>query len=263
LLLILIEHQSDTDRMMPLRLLLFAVLYWERQWREWQSRPKPRQTVELRPVLPIVLYTAPVPWGSTRTILDLLGEPKEFHSYAPRWEPLFWNLADQTTEALLASNNVWLKALAVMRAEGDEPAAFHEVFGKAILGLEELGAQDPVRWGDLMRLLLTWVYWRRPEAERSSLLKEAIASQLDLERKKEIQTMTSKWGPTLIEVSMAKGEAKGQLLAARKILRSLLEDRFGSIPEELAQRIETTDDLERLQTTARQVYQVKNLDEIT
>src|SRR5262249_37729444 len=37
LLLVLIEHQSDTDRLMPLRLLLFAVLYWDRQWRGWEG----------------------------------------------------------------------------------------------------------------------------------------------------------------------------------------------------------------------------------
>src|SRR3954451_23307075 len=37
LVCVLIEHQSDTDPLMPLRLLLFATLYWDRQWRDWKS----------------------------------------------------------------------------------------------------------------------------------------------------------------------------------------------------------------------------------
>jgi hypothetical protein len=32
---ILIEHQSVPDPVMPLR-LVYAVLFWERQWREWR-----------------------------------------------------------------------------------------------------------------------------------------------------------------------------------------------------------------------------------
>src|SRR5436309_14941232 len=36
LVLVLIEHQSSPEAWLPLRLLLFAVLYWERQWRDWE-----------------------------------------------------------------------------------------------------------------------------------------------------------------------------------------------------------------------------------
>src|SRR5205085_2820520 len=42
LVVILLEHQSDTDPLMPLRTLYFAVTYWDKQWREWESLPRPR-----------------------------------------------------------------------------------------------------------------------------------------------------------------------------------------------------------------------------
>src|SRR4051794_38796212 len=35
LVVVLIEHQSRTDRLLPLRLLYFAAVYWDKQWREW------------------------------------------------------------------------------------------------------------------------------------------------------------------------------------------------------------------------------------
>src|ERR1700682_1880845 len=42
LVCVLIEHQSDTDPLMPLRLLYFAVVYWERQWHAWEGSGRPR-----------------------------------------------------------------------------------------------------------------------------------------------------------------------------------------------------------------------------
>ena len=83
LVVILLEHQSDTDRFMPLRLLLFIVLYWDRQWREWLESPQPREPLRLRPILPIVFYTGPTNWGSARAIVDLLDESAEFHPFVP------------------------------------------------------------------------------------------------------------------------------------------------------------------------------------
>ncbi len=61
---------------------------------------------------------------------------------------------------------------------------------------------------------------------------------------------------------MAEGEAKGQMREARRLLRNLLEDRFGPLPEVLAQRIEATADLERLRAAVRQVSHLSQLDDL-
>ncbi len=61
LVAILIEHQSDTDPFVPLRTLLTTTGFWERAWREWEAKAKPRPPFVLPPVIPIVLYTADVP----------------------------------------------------------------------------------------------------------------------------------------------------------------------------------------------------------
>jgi hypothetical protein len=49
---------------------------------------------------------------------------------------------------------------------------------------------------------------------------------------------------------------------AREILRTLLEDRFGPLPKKLLQRIEATDDLERLREAVRQVHRLQKLDDL-
>jgi hypothetical protein len=77
LVCVLIEHQSDTDPLLPLRLLYFAVQYWDRQWRDWEQLSPPRPPLRLRPVLPLVLYTGVRPWGSNRALIDRTGEAFE------------------------------------------------------------------------------------------------------------------------------------------------------------------------------------------
>src|SRR5262249_31599308 len=54
LVFLLIEHQSDTDTLVPLRTLYYAVVYWDRQWQAWTRLPSPRPPLRLNPVLPIV-----------------------------------------------------------------------------------------------------------------------------------------------------------------------------------------------------------------
>jgi hypothetical protein len=61
---------------------------------------------------------------------------------------------------------------------------------------------------------------------------------------------------------MAEGEARGKVIASRALLQSLLEDRFGPLPEALQQRIVAIDDVERLQNAARQVHRLQQLDEL-
>lgn len=258
LVCVLIEHQSDLDAVMPLRLLYFAVTYWDRQWRIWEQQPRPRAPLRLSPVLPLVLYTGATPWESNRTLGDLLGEPKVFHGFAPSWQPLFWNLADQTPEGLLNSGEEWLQMLAVLRVQGEEAATFARVFTEALHQLEGLHGRDHVRWYDLMRIVLTWAMWRRPTLERETLLAAAQLAQADISRQREVQTMTQ----TIAEALYEEGIVKGQLLNARTILRRLLTKRFQTLPEAVIQRIDATSDLERLQACIEQVSEMRTLDEL-
>jgi hypothetical protein len=271
---LLIEHQSDTDPLMPLRLLFFLVGYWERQWQEWEQSARPRAALRLHPVLPIVLYTAPVSWGSNRTVIDLLGEPEAFHVFAPRWEPLFWNLADRTPEQLLESQEDWLHALAVIRAQDEEGPRFQDIYGQAYVRIRSLGEQNLVRWDQLARMIYHWGHHCRPESEREALRTIAEASQTNPARRREIQQM----GQTIAEAlrteglnqgraeglnqGRTEGRTEGQIIGARTILRTLLEEKFGTLPDELLHRMETATDLSRLQHATRQAVRLEKLEDL-
>jgi hypothetical protein len=131
LLCLLLEHQSQTDRSMPLRMLVNGSMFWDSQWKEWEaSDPKPGP-LELTPIVPVVFHTGLTRWISNRTLAELVRGPKELREMAPQWPIRFWDLADRTSEQLLAASSPWLNALAVVRATNDEASGFRQVFSAA------------------------------------------------------------------------------------------------------------------------------------
>jgi hypothetical protein len=55
---------------------------------------------------------------------------------------------------------------------------------------------------------------------------------------------------------------QGELRGHRKILRQLLTERFGVLPEGVQQQIDQATDLGRLAAAIRQAFIVKSLDEL-
>jgi hypothetical protein len=57
----------------------------------------------------------------------------------------------------------------------------------------------------------------------------------------------------------AKGKAEGRLDEAREILQGLLEEKFGSVPDAVRQRIQAATDLARLHAATRGVLHLSSL----
>src|SRR5262249_47878965 len=150
LVCVLLEHQSGTHTMFPFRRLSLAVIYWDREWYGWKQRRGAKPPLRLSPVLPIVLYTGATPWGSNRKLIDLFGEPAAFHPFVPDWGPLFWNVADQTPEALLDSGEPWLQLLAGIRAQRADARTFPAVFEEAFRRVHDLHGTGRRRWDDVV-----------------------------------------------------------------------------------------------------------------
>ncbi len=278
LVCVLIEHQSDTDALMPLRALYFGVGYWDRQWKTWGGQKPPRPPLRLSPVLPIILYTGPTPWGSNRTMADLLTEPKVFHTFAPKWEPIFWSLAEYTPEQLLNSGAPWLEMMAVLRVERAETAVFQGILIEAMKRLASLQGREEVRWSDCLRVILTYASWRRPPQEAKAL--EDIALAVHPTRKQEVgqmfQTIAEQLiergrnegraeaqtiAEQLIERGRNEGRAEGELQTHRENLRRLLLRRFQQLPEDILQRIASCADVERLKLALDRVLVWNSVDD--
>jgi hypothetical protein len=263
LVYVLLEHQSQMDQLMPLRLFLLVAGCWARQLVEWEASPR-QDPFELRPVLPIVLYTGPGAWNSSRTLADLMPAFPQFHRYLPDWKPVFWSLGEHGTQELLAGGP-WLQLMAVMRAEDEAGADRLDVFRQASLRVAPLKETEEVRWAELLRMLLSYTTWRRTPAERDALVQ--IARETNPTREEEVKVMAQ----TIAEAWMEEGHAKGltegltegQLKEARTLLRQLLEGRFGALPEALVQQINATTELARLHNAVLQILRIGKLEDLT
>jgi hypothetical protein len=243
---------------MPFRTLLLTVAFWDRQWREWQQLEMPRPEFRLTPVIPIVLFTGPTPWGSTRRLSELLGEPAVFHAFAPDVEPLFWNLAEHTPDELLSRGDGWRNLLAVVRQELADEVDFGRVFREALRRLGTLAERDRPRWQELLEATLRWAYARRPPAERPTLQAAAEAVQLDKQRRKEVREM----GQTIAESLIEEGMEKGELRLARSLLLDVLKKRFRKVPKAVKQRIDEATDVARLRAVILDPMSLNSLDDL-
>lgn len=64
------------------------------------------------------------------------------------------------------------------------------------------------------------------------------------------------------EKGREEGQLEGQLRAARDILRSILEDRFGPLPVSLIEQIEASRDPEQLKAAALRSHHVDSLEQL-
>jgi hypothetical protein len=258
LVCVLVEHQSDPDPWMPLRMLLYAVLFWEREWKAWETQHEPGAAPRLTPVLPVVFHTGPRPWRRYRRLAALLAGPREFRAFVPRWHTLFWDLADRSAEEMLQSAGEWLAALAVVRAEREDAETFRQVLARVLRRLEGLSERERMRWHDLLHFVLSWALRRRPRGEQEEILGAARESQDDVRLREEIETMGKMIGQSWEQELLARG----QLLAQRDDLRALLEERFGALPTAVAARIEAADDPERLRAALRQAIRIASPEDL-
>jgi hypothetical protein len=258
--------------LIPLKTYIYAALYWEWQWRAWEKTPAPRPDLDLTPLIPIVLFTGPRPWGSARHFRELFRAPPELTSYVPDWQPVFWELADYSTEQLLHQPSVFLKSLAILKAEPSDfttaTALFREVFDQ----IDSLHATHHSRWAEALAFLFGWSHNKRPANERPLWHDFALQLRQESERYREIAQMSQTIAQSYIEegkqlgreegkqlgreegkqLGREEGKQLGRLEEAKALLVLLAEDRLGTPDAPIRVALDALTDLARIQRMVRQ-----------
>jgi Putative transposase, YhgA-like len=264
LVCILIEHQTSADPVTPLRLLLYAVLYWEKEWRAWEQGHAYAEPLRLTPILPVVFHTGQQVWNSHRSLAELFAGPDEVRAWAPLW-PAHWFDLPEHTAADLLQGEAWWQAMAVVRAERADTGEFTGVLQEALRRLQDWAQQDRVDWQQLVKLVLHWALFRRPRREHAALLTMVRASLANAELLREVETMAEQveqtWEQELLAQGEERGERQGALKMLRKVLRKRLEQRFATLPQSVLQRLEAAD-LAALENALDQADTIPSLDEL-
>jgi hypothetical protein len=246
LVCILLEHQSATSPRIPLRTLIYLVVYWEMKLREWEEKSSPKGEFQLPPIASIVLYTAPIRWGSNRSIKEMLGEPQEFHAFAPEWEPIFWELGNHSVDELLTNEDALMQVLAVVRCTEEEKQEALRAFREMVQKLDPLATTAHSRWQDLINFALGWVLNKRSVTEKNDWINVCDTVKVETARKQELKQMSKTIAQAEFEEGHKEGLKEGQIEQTRGLLVKCGRRRLGEIPPAVVASLKQINDLERL-----------------
>jgi len=79
---------------------------------------------------------------------------------------------------------------------------------------------------------------------------------------KKVMTLTEKWMMEGLQKGLQEGLQKGSLKAKRDYVKSAILMKFGVLPKELEEKIETTDDIQTLDEMFKKVILASKIEEI-
>jgi Putative transposase, YhgA-like len=273
LICLLVEHQSTVDNAMPLRLLLYAVLYWESQWRAWSAGHPHGQPLRLTPVLPVVLYTGSEPWDGNRSLADMFPDHESLRAFAPQWQTCLCDLTTFSTEDLVHSPAAFWQALAVVRSERAPQPEYRRIIEEVSRQLATIAEQDRPRWDQLLKLVLYWSIYRRARGEHAELVNVVRACQSSTLLQQEVQKMSEQtwlnWEQEIAITAAQKAtEQAGQAKDAeftrkqRALLLTQLEQRFQVVPTAVREKIEAAN-LEKVEAALTRVVLIHAPEDLT
>ena len=237
-ILLLLEHQSETDATMPLRTAIYAGLSYQSLLRSQDIG------LPLPPVLPVVLYSGDTPWRGSLDMADLIADmPHDLQPYQLQMRYLLIEerlllqasgLPDQNFAALLfrisASQDIeqWLALLHTLVQAARSPA------------FEELN-----------RSMTAWLLLM---AQSNAALAEDLPVVHTLE---ELEMMISEKPGIWAQQWLKEGKRDGQA----DLLLGMVERRFGIVPDAVAQRIRHADE-SQLMLWSLNILDATTLDEV-
>jgi len=242
---VLFEHKSSTDRWVPLQLLRYMVRIWER------CRAHASNLAYLPPIIPLVVHHQDCGWAAGTCFDDLIDpavrDIAEFARFTPQFEFLLDDVGRVTDEDIRARTLNAFGMLALL-------------FLRDVRATERFLMRFPL-WIDLFRSL------QRAESGRDALMVlfryvSMVADQLGLQRFQQVvhkvlpeaedslMTIAEEMRQLGLEQGLHQGMQQGRQeglqqglhQGQRALLIELLRTKFGSVDEQVSQRLDEADE---------------------
>jgi hypothetical protein len=244
-LYLLIEHQSEPDPLIRLRVADYVVQIYKRQARAWLARHPSLKGFAFDPVLPVVLYTGTSSWPRLPCVAEMVREGQEFATVIPDLDPLYVGLPDVAPQTLEGAGPLgWVLELIQQRKA--RPEEFRALVVRVVSRLEEMPALERERWLELLSYIQAMVYHDREAPEREGLREVVVASVRTDDRRQEVQAMGQTIAEAIREEGRQEGRQQGAITALQQLLVDLLRMKFGRVPRGTERLIRTTQDVEHL-----------------
>jgi hypothetical protein len=258
LLYILIEHQSEPDPLMVLRILDYLVQIWKGQVRTRSQRGRLPAQIRLQPILPVVLYTGIQPWSDLGRLVDLVDAGDLFREVTPEYQPLFVSLPALSAAALETSGGYLGWVLELLKQRHTRPEEFRDLLGRVVHQLETMSAAERLCWLELLSYLEAMVYHDREKSEHEELRELILTSVQTDEHRQEVVTMRE----SMADFVRAEGRKEGTVLTLRKVLLRHLRNRFGKVPKSVEKAVNATEDTTRLDTWVDRAVTAQTLEDV-
>ncbi|QOR71611.1 Rpn family recombination-promoting nuclease/putative transposase [Ruania alkalisoli] len=255
--LVLIEHQSSPDPLMPLRILEYVTRIWRRHLgarrRGRSGQPHDGDgPVRLPAVVPVVVYQGQRRWNAPDS-LEGLYDPaaaEVLGSLLPRHEFVLHDLTGVEVAELLAAPLTpaarLVLAMLMFAPREQHLAAVLERFVDDVMVLAQRARVDEM-FGAIMKYA-----YQVSDTERDEL--KSFFDQLGPEAQEAYMSTT-------LERGVAQGRAEGRAEGVARTLTRLLVKRFGPLSLEQTVRIESAT-LEELDAWADRVLDATSVDDV-
>ena len=271
---ILIEHQSTVDPIMGFRVLFYMTQIWDSQRREWESQSVPKGQWRFRPILPIVFYTGEQRWITPLTLNAIMDIPDVLSRFVPKFDTLFLGVKETDESELTKADHPLGWLLTVLQKEHATVEALSDALIEALSHINTLDEASAQQRRRAISYLLLLILHRRPfeeQTELTHLLGQHVRQPSDRE---EVELMAQTMAEHLIEKGKAQGIEQGieqgkvqgieqgKIQEKRDAILKVLQLRFHTIPESIADKISSIQSLSRLDSLLEQAVTAKTLDEI-
>ena len=245
-LLFLLEFQSREDWWMAVRILAYTALLWQ----DIIKADRLRAGDKLPPVFPLVLYNGGKAWKAPTDLRDLLLPHRQsLNAYQPQQQYFLLDAGRVPEETLAGDSDLATLLIRFERAQN---------IGEIIHILTELCMLLPS--SERLHLHRAFISWIGSNVFRRTEISEDILHCNTLqEARSMLADIAPHWEQHFMEKGIAIGEARGisigeargisigkqegisigEIMGIKTILRALLTNRFGPLPNDIAAAIDS------------------------
>jgi conserved hypothetical protein (putative transposase or invertase) len=247
---IVLEHKSYLDKELPIQLLYYNAAIWEEAIKEKEYYP---------PIINIVFYHGKGEWNIP-TSLPVL-EDQNLEKYVSKLNYILIDLNKVSDEDIISEAyqdlcTQW--AMLTMKHIFDSIESFMRVFELIAYYIK---SQEHIEKSHCIFLTLDYIVSVKDNAEEvESILKELTGGD------EKVMTLTEKWMmeglQKGLQEGLEKGKQEGLIKAKKDAIKSAILIKFGALPKELEEKIESTDNIQTLDEMFKKVILAGKIEEI-
>lgn len=241
---LLLEHKSYPDPQTPLQLLRYLVRIWERDSRAGHS---------LHPIVPVVVYHGRERWRVARNFDGLFAGPESLRPYWPAFRYELQDLSTFSDDEIRGAVHLQIGLLVLKYI-------FDPLLRDRLSDIFTLFA-DLAETKTALEYLGTVLYYIGKANTNLAPQEMVAAVQAALNEKGSeiMQTVADYWVKQGLEQGLEQGIEQGRVQTLRENILELLQMRFGILPNQVVNQINTFSNPDVLRQLLRQAFTAETL----